>query len=94
MRKVAVNSGYCRGSNRLDHLMQRGGGIGAGGIYNARVGGARGQALRYAGPKYSRRKRWCIAIIMLRSMEYIRGYLSFVSSCASGVLAGVTIQSA
>ena len=26
VRKVAVNGGYCRGSNRLDHLVQRGGG--------------------------------------------------------------------
>ena len=26
MRKVVVNDGYCRGSNRLDHLLQRGGG--------------------------------------------------------------------
>ena len=31
---------------------------------------------------------------MLHSMEYIRGYLPSVSSCAPGVLARVTIRSA
>ena len=94
MFKVAVNGGYCRGSSRLDHLLQRGGWIGAGGIYHARVCGARGQALRSASSKYSRRERWCIAIIMLRSVEYIGGDLPSVSPLASGVLAGVTIRCA
>ena len=95
MCKVVVNGGYCRGSNRFDHLLQRGGQIGAGVIFHARVCGARGQALRYAGPKYSWRERWCIATITLRSVKYVRGYLpsvKSVSSCASGVLAGVAIR--
>ena len=48
-------------------------GVGAGGIYPARVGGARGQALWYARPKYSRRKRWCIDIIMLRETTTDQG---------------------
>ena len=26
MREVAINGGYCHGSNSLDHLVQRGGG--------------------------------------------------------------------
>ena len=91
MREVAVNGGYCRGSDRLDHLVQGGGGVGVEGIYHARVRDARGQALRYAGPKYSWRKRWCVAI-MFRSMEYKMGYLPSVSSSPSGVRAGVTIR--
>ena len=90
MRKVAVDGGYCRGRDRLDHLVQGVGGVGVGGIYHTRVRDARGQALRYTGPKYSWRKRWCVAI-MFRSMEYNRGYLPSVSFSPSGVQAGVTI---
>ena len=67
------------------------GGVGVGGIYHSRVRGARGEALRYAGPKYSWRKRWCVAI-MFRSMEHKRGYLPSISSSPSGVRAGVAIR--
>ena len=71
---------------------KEGGGVGVGGIYHTRVRDARGKALRYTGPKYSWRKRWCVAI-MFRSMEYNRGYLPSVSFSPSGVRAGVTIRS-
>ena len=50
----------------------------------------------FAESRYSWRKRWCVAIIMLRSVKYARGYLPSVesiSSCASGVLVGVAIRS-
>ena len=53
---------------------------------------ARGAGAAFRGSKYSWRERWCIADITLRSVKYIRGYLpsvKSVSSCASGVLAGV-----
>ena len=89
--EVAFNGGYCRGSNSLNHLVQSAGGVGFGGIYHARVRGARGQALRCAGPKYPWRKRWCV-VIMFRSMEYKREYLPSVSSSPAGVRAGATIQ--
>ena len=49
----------------------------------------------FAVPRYSRRKRWCVAIIMLRSVKYARGYLPSVepiSFCASGGLVGVAIR--
>ena len=71
---------------------KEGEGIGAGGIYLARGEGARGQALRYTGPKYSRRKRWCIAIVMLRSIKYKRGCLPPVSFSPWGVQTGVTVR--
>ena len=78
-------------------MLQRGGRIGAGGIFYARVCYARRQALRmFAVPRYSWRKRWCVTIIMLRSVKYARGYLpsvELISSCASGVLVGVAIRS-
>ena len=67
------------------------GGVGVRGIYHTRDRGARGQALRYTGPKYSWRKRWCVTIIF-RSMEYNRGNLPSVSFSPSGVRAGVTIR--
>ena len=95
MCKVAINGGYCRGSNRFNHLLQRGGRLGARGVFYARVCYARGQAL-FAAPKYSYRKRWCVATTTLRSVKYARGYLPSVESisfCASGVLAGVAIRS-
>ena len=50
----------------------------------------------FAVPRYPWRKRWCVAISMLRSAKYTRGYLPSVesiSSCASGVLMGVAIPS-
>ena len=50
----------------------------------------------FAVPRYSWRKRWCVAIIMLRSVKYAWGYLPSVESispCASGVLVGVAIRS-
>ena len=78
-------------------MLQRGGQIGAGGIFCASCCYARRQALlMFAAPRYRWRKRWCIAIIMLRSMKYARGYLPSVesiSSCASGVLMGIAIRS-
>ena len=49
----------------------------------------------FAVPRYLWRKRWCVAIIMLRSVKYAWGYLTSVVSifsCASGVLAGVAIR--
>ena len=51
----------------------------------------------FAAPRYPWWKRWCVAIIMLRSVKYARGYLpsvESVSSCASGVLVGVAIRNA
>ena len=50
----------------------------------------------FAAPRYPWWKRWCVAIIMLRSVKYARGYLPSVesiSSRASGVLVGVAIRS-
>ena len=50
----------------------------------------------FAVPKYSSRKRWCVATTTLRSVKHARGYLPSVesiSSCASGVLAGVAVRS-
>ena len=95
MCKVVINGGYCRGSDRFHHLLERRGRIGAGGNFHARVCCARGQALRFAGPKYSRWERWCVATTTLRSVKYARGYLPSVKSisfCASGVLAGVAAR--
>ena len=78
-------------------MLQRGGRIGAGGIFCASFCYARRQVLRmFAAPRYPWWKRWCVAIIMLRSVKYARGYLPSVksiSSCASGVLMGVAIRS-
>ena len=77
-------------------MLQMRGQISAGGIFYARVCYARRQALRmFAVPRCSWRKRWCVAIIVLRSVKYARGYLPSVesiSSCASGVLVGVAIR--
>ena len=67
-----------------------GGGVSVRGIYHTGVRGARGQALRYAGPKYSWRKRWCVNF-MFRSMEYNKGYLPSVLSSSLGARAGVAI---
>ena len=96
MCKVAINGGYCRGSNSFHHLLQRGGRIGAVGIFYARVYYAWRQALRmFVVPRYSRRKRWCVVTTTLRSVKYARGYLPSVesiSSCASGVLAGLSLS--
>ena len=50
----------------------------------------------FAAPRYPWRKRWCVAIIMLRSVKYARWYLPSVESispCVSGVLVGVAITS-
>ena len=49
----------------------------------------------FAVPKYSWRKRWCVATTTRRSVKYARGYLPSVksiSSYAPGVLAGVAIR--
>ena len=49
-----------------------------------------------AAPRHPWRKRWCVAISMLRSVKYARGYfpsVESISSCASGVLMGVAIRS-
>ena len=70
---------------------KEGGGVGVRGIYHTRDRGARGQALRYTGPKYPWRKRWCVTILF-RSMEYNRGYLPSVSFSPPGLWAGVTIR--
>ena len=78
-------------------MLQRGGRIGAGGIFYASFCYARRQALcMFATPRYPWRKRWCVAIILLRSVKHARGYLPSVesiSSCASGVLMRVAVRS-
>ena len=50
----------------------------------------------FAVPRYSWRERWCVNTTMFRSVKKAWGYLPSVesiSSCASGVLVGVAIES-
>ena len=51
MRKVAVNGGYCRGSNRLDHLVQRGGGPAPEAFTMLELGARGGRRCVTRGPK-------------------------------------------